>query len=125
MINGFPIKREVGLGKNVYHLLRDEESLRKRKTVCEDYFAHRETNPVENLEDIEEANKAVDVRLCEKCRKKANREFDMDIKTCYLCSRINIILETEFREVNIPHFTNEDSIISLCGDCIEIIGKLN
>lgn len=121
-----PLVDEVGVkgSSEVFHFIEEKEFLgmEKTSTVCGNLSIGNSyyEGSSEDLEKVLEDGK----RPCKQCIRWAKKKFDIEVLSCLICNRINIIYDIEISEMDIEYKRGGAKTENLCRDCIDKIKSI-
>lgn len=102
---------------NVYHLVMNSNPgvTRELRSVCGNVGSSSNySSPTErDLEEVVDGER----RACIACKKWVNKFFGVDVHTCNICNRLNILHDMNWFEYEIPYSVGDGDVAHICLSC--------
>lgn len=109
---------------NKFHFLVDNEHsiTTYAKTPCR----NAESFHTKGATDGKDPKKLVEMgrKPCKQCIKNARKFFDVDVKTCTVCGRLNLLHEVSYSSHHIPHAVRGKNTLQICSDCRDEVAEI-
>lgn len=115
----------IGRADNFHFIIQGMDSPASRiRTAC---GRDKDTSDMYSADHKEDPEKALQdgKRPCMNCVDDLNEIHDIQVLTCELCDRLNIMHSSDFITDNIPYAASGEKQVALCMNCRIRLNKLS